>query len=104
MRGFGHWTDEFGSLLRASRGPPKQGGDGDGGQYGTFSEPHGSHPILLGRFLNGNPARRVSQSIYGISLWPPEEKFQSFTGRSLYRKSSVANYAEEAAELLLNLP
>ncbi len=44
------------------------------------------------------------QSIYRISLCPPEEKFQSFTGRSLYRKSSGANYAEEAAELLLNLP
>jgi hypothetical protein len=104
MRDFGHWTDEFGSLLGASREPPKEGGDGNGGQQGTFSEPHGSHPIRPGRFLNGNPSRRESESIYGISLCPPEEKFQSFTGKSLYRKSSGANYAEEAAKLLLNLP
>src|ERR1700676_1304722 len=68
MRDFGHWTDEFGSLLGASREPPKEGGDGNGGQQGTFSEPHGSHPIRPGRFLNGNPSRRESESIYGISL------------------------------------
>jgi hypothetical protein len=36
MRDFGQWTDEFGSLLGASRESPKEGGDGDGGQQGTF--------------------------------------------------------------------
>jgi hypothetical protein len=57
-----------------------------------------------GQISQWKPGQAVSQSIYRISVCPAEEKFQSFTGRSLYRKSSGANYAEEAAELLLNLP
>ncbi len=58
MRGFGHGTDEFGSLLGASREPPKEGGDGDGGQQGTFSEPHGHILFVRADFSMETPAGR----------------------------------------------
>jgi hypothetical protein len=104
MRAPGHGTDELGSLLGASREPPKEGHGGDGGQQGTFSEPHGITPYSSGQ-ISQLKLGQAAISIYlrNLSLSSPE-KFQSFTGRSLYRKSSGANYAKEAAELLLNLP